>query len=160
MEPYNISMDFQSPVRNTNIDEFVSPRIYENGAGDPSAPSIAVFPSSIDFYSCSGGQLYDQFHGKKQGNVKMGLVGNYVLRNHCSKKTSFTFIPECDKWYEVWNSKLESQKQPKIDQKQLVLKLCDNYLTFLSRARAQAFAMHSVHDFTAQKIHCQKAGTT
>ena len=73
MEPSNIAMDFQSPVRwqDADTDEFVTPRDSQNDFGDPSAPSIAVFPSSIDLYRCSGGQLYDQFHGKKQGNVKM-----------------------------------------------------------------------------------------
>ena len=114
MEPSNIAMDFQSPVRgqNADIDEFVTPRDSQTDFGDPSAPSIAVFPSSIDFYSCSGGQLYAQFHGKKQGNVKMGLVGNYVLRNLLNEKNSFTFIPECDTWYRAWNCKLETQNNP------------------------------------------------
>ena len=140
MEPSNIAMDFQSPVRgqNADIDEFVTPRDSQNDFGDPSAPSIAVFPSSIDFYSCSGGQLYDQFHGKKKGNVKMGLVGNYVLRNLFNEKNSFTFIPECDTWYEAWNCKLETQKQPKMDQKQLFSRLCDTYPPFLARSQALA----------------------
>ena len=44
MEPSNIAMDFQSPVRgqNADIDEFVTPWDSQNDFGDPSAPSIAV----------------------------------------------------------------------------------------------------------------------
>jgi hypothetical protein len=49
----------------------LAPETAEKDVDDRSA-------ASIDFYRYAGGELYYLFHGKKYGNIYMGLVGNHV----------------------------------------------------------------------------------
>jgi hypothetical protein len=74
------------------------------------------------------------------------------MRNLLNEKNSSTFIPESDKWYEKWNTKLESQKQPKMDQKQLFTRMCETYPSFLVRAQSLAIKyVNSLHQKRTSK---------
>ena len=93
-----------------------------------------------DFWSLSGGAIFDEFTSKNGKKNQMGYVARFVLSSITKNRLSFRTIPSngpdsTENWQEYLGSKLADLKKERTQQKNFFVKLCDNYPEFLQKVR-------------------------
>ena len=132
-------LNFQTPRAVDNPQETLQTNT-DSSASGKTVNSVAILHIPYDFWSLSGGAIFDEFTSKNGKKNQMGYVARFVLSSITKNRLSFRTIPSngpdsTENWQEYLGSKLADLKKERTQQKNFFVKLCDNYPEFLQKVR-------------------------